>query len=182
MPSVSGSIVLALAQLYYTIDNTEPVSEFIKDLSWNMLDSVTFDGAKIIKAETKWIAFVSSQIFNRGYGILANTSQIRLMFCYVREKILTPVNRRWKSTSKTFKLPWSVQKSFIGCGYLTIGKWVAFKNQQLLSLTWTNWQGNPVQSSIRPFTMARSGRREHKIMWQDFIPTILFQLRPMPGS
>ena len=63
--------VQTLAQLYYAIDNAEPVSEFIKDLSWNTLDSVTIDGAKIIKAETKWIAIISSQILNRGYRILA---------------------------------------------------------------------------------------------------------------
>ena len=51
-----------LAQMYYAIDNAPPVSEFFKIFSWNMLDSVTIDGAKIFKAETEWMAFVSSQI------------------------------------------------------------------------------------------------------------------------
>ena len=75
--------VQTLAQLYYAIDKAPPVNEYYNKLSWNMLDSVTIDGAKIFKAETKLIAFVSSQFLNRGYRILAErqSDQTRVLLC-----------------------------------------------------------------------------------------------------
>ena len=75
--------IRTLAQLYYAIDNAPLVSNYYNNFSWNMLDSVTIDGAKIFKAETKWIAFVSSQILNRGYRILAEpqSDQTHVLLC-----------------------------------------------------------------------------------------------------
>ena len=75
--------VQTLAQLYYAIDNAPPVSEFFKIFSWNMLDSITIDGARIFKAETKWMAFVSSQILNQGYRILVEhqSDQTSVLLC-----------------------------------------------------------------------------------------------------
>jgi len=63
--------IRTLAQLYYVIENATPVSQIYTNFSWNVVDTVSIDGAKIMKAETKWIAVVSSQLLNMGYRILA---------------------------------------------------------------------------------------------------------------
>jgi len=75
--------VQTLAQLYYIIDHAPEINEFYKNFSWNVIDTVTIDGAKIIKIETKWIAFVSSQFLNRGYRILAEreSNQCFVLLC-----------------------------------------------------------------------------------------------------
>ena len=73
--------IQTLAQLYYAIDHAPVVSEVYKNFSWSTLDSVAIDGAKIIKTETKWMAFVSSQFLNRGYRILAERKSDHVLLC-----------------------------------------------------------------------------------------------------
>ena len=63
--------ILTLAQLYYVIDEAPPVSSFYTNFSWSEVDSLSIDGAKLTKVETRKVAFVSSIFLHRGYRVLA---------------------------------------------------------------------------------------------------------------
>lgn len=70
-PDCSQYTILTLAQLYFVIDEAPVVSSFYTNFSWQEVDTISIDGAKLTKVETKKVAFISSTIFNRGYRILA---------------------------------------------------------------------------------------------------------------
>ena len=63
--------ILTLAQIYYAIDEAPPVSSFYTNFSWSVADTLSIDGAKLTKVETRMIAIVSSTVLHRGYRILA---------------------------------------------------------------------------------------------------------------
>jgi len=64
--------IITLPQLYFVIDNAPPVSQIYTKFSWNVTDTISIDSnTKVMKAETKWTAIISSQLFNMGYRILA---------------------------------------------------------------------------------------------------------------
>ena len=63
--------ILTLAQLYFAIDEAQPVSQLYTNLSWTTTDTITFEGSKISKMETRKYAVVSSMLLNRAYRIVA---------------------------------------------------------------------------------------------------------------
>ena len=63
--------ILTLAQLHYVIDEATPVSSFYTNFSWSEVDSLSIDGAKLTKVETRKMAFISSTFLHRGYRVLA---------------------------------------------------------------------------------------------------------------
>ena len=70
-PDPSQYSILTLAQLYYAIDEAPPVSTFYTNFSWTEVDTLSIDGAKLMKVETRKIAIVSATFLQRGYRILA---------------------------------------------------------------------------------------------------------------
>lgn len=70
--SSSEYFIQTLAQLYFVIDEAPAVSQFYTNFSWSVVDTVAVDGnTKVLKMETKGMAFVSSKILKRGYRIVA---------------------------------------------------------------------------------------------------------------
>lgn len=63
--------ILTLSQLYFVIDEAPPVNTFYTNFSWYEVDTVSIEGAKLAKLETRKIAFVSSNLLKRGYRITA---------------------------------------------------------------------------------------------------------------
>ena len=69
--SSSQYTILTLAQLYYVIDEAPKVNQAHTNVFWTETDSLSIEGAKILKVETTWIAVITTKILNRKYRVLA---------------------------------------------------------------------------------------------------------------
>jgi len=75
--------ILTLAQLYFFIDEAQPVSQFYTDFSWIVTDTITIEGSKISKMEIRKYAMVSYTLLNRGYRIVAEcvSDNVAVLLC-----------------------------------------------------------------------------------------------------